>query len=123
MVIVGILITASIVACPAYLRADEQVATLPGEWQVVNPHLPKRLEFAEILNGELIYNQAMHPRVDKDRNMRWRNTTEDFWLMCSYRDSDVKIYRRVEGEHSCEFLKRGSGPGNPSSMICTPIKT
>ena len=122
MAIVGIFIAASIVACPGYLRADEQVAPLPAGWQVVNPHLPKRLESAEILTGELIYNQAIHPRVDKDRNMRWLNTTDGFWLKCYYRESDVKIFRRVEGEHSCEFLKHAGGPGDTSSMICTPTK-
>ena len=121
--IVGILISASIVACPAYLRADEHVSTLPNGWQVTNPHLPKRLESAEILNGELSYNLAMHPSVDKDRNLKWPNTTEDFWLKCSYRDSDVTIYRSVKGEHSCEFLKSPGGTGKPASMICTPIKT
>ena len=120
---IGILIAASVVTCPAYLRADEQVANLPNEWRVVNPRLPKRLETAEILVGETNYNLAMHPRVDKNRNLNWPNTTENFWLKCYYRDSDVSIYRSVKGKHSCQFLRPRGGTADPGSMICTPLNT
>ena len=118
-----VFIAASIITCPAYLRADEQVANLPKEWNVVNPHLPKRLVSAEVLTGEISHNRAIHPRVDKDRNLSWPNTTENFWLKCYYRDSDVKIYRSVKGEHSCQFLTPRGGTGHPGSMICTPVNT
>lgn len=101
-----VVILASGLACPGTIKDRQEVIALDSTWAVEMDDKPRRLDHGRVYSGHPSLNRQLKG-IGENGGMKWKLNNGEYWIVCSYQKSAVKLIRRIDAPADCMFV-----PGN-----------